>query len=390
MRMRSTSFLASAVLAALVGCSSGGSSSTIPFDSLQREFATAVCAQFANCPSTVPAGTVLAAIAQHPALYSCADLFTADATFNMAQYRTSIDAGRITYDGAKARACFDALASTCGAFDQVLVGDANCQGALTGHVALGGTCFYDQECVAGTHCDLGSTCPGLCVAAAALGDSCGTGVTCDDNYPGATLSCTTTTANPTMHCVATSFTVVGPGGSCGRVDAVGDEQVEAVCQPGYYCRKVGAATTGTCAAPIPLGQTCVVGTDACVDDTVCQTTGMSSTATCVPFNLTNTAGAACDAASNTYCNPLARLACVGGTCQQVGTGTTSQPCRSSYPTDCNTGLYCDTTGSSDVCLPQVPTGQPCDPNVDRQCASGYCDDVTVPASPVCGTPTCGI
>lgn len=388
MRMRTTSSVFAIGLAAFfAGCNGG--SSAIPLSSLEREVANAICQQFAGCPSTAPGGTILAAIAQHPGLYSCADLFVGGAGFPVDQFQASSDAGRIIYDGGAARACLDALATTCGGLDQVLVGNSDCQAAFAGTVPLNGTCYFDQECAGDTHCVFGMSCPGSCQAAPTVGEACDDVTNpCSDNYPGAVLDCTTTMANPAMHCVATTYTKVGAGGSCGAIMATGDQQVHAYCAPGYYCKTSLGSATGTCALPIPLGQTCVPGVDACVDDSLCTSDGMGGY-TCEAFTLQSTVGSGCVVANNEFCNPLDRLACVAGTCTLVGTGAVNQPCRSSYPTDCNTGLYCDTTGATDVCLTQLGAGAACTPGNDEACTTGYCDDQTTPASPVCGQPLCG-
>lgn len=386
MRNRTLSIVAASLLAVAAGCSSG--SSSISFGSLDREFAEAVCRQLAQCPNPGPSSVLMAYLARNPGLYSCADLFERGGAVSFGTYQSSIDAGRIVYDGGAAAACLDLVGSACGDGGLLLASSAECQRVFTGTVPLDGACSLDLECAGDAHCDLETMCPGTCKAAPTLGEACSMTNPCSDRYPGADLQCMATVGNPTEHCVAVTATTVGAGGSCGDVDAVGDEQVQAACEPGLYCKMALGASTGTCALPIPLGQTCVPTSDVCVENSVCKLSGAAGFR-CEAFTVATTTNVTCDEANGQFCDPLSRLECAGGTCELVGSGAANQPCRQGFPTDCNEGLYCDTNGVDPICLPLIADGLACDPTVSEACVTGYCDDVTNPAMPVCGVaPLC--
>lgn len=385
---RTSSLAAATLVALLVGRCEGGSTA-IPLASLERVLADAACQQLATCPLALPEGAVYAALARHPGRTSCADLYERAALFPVAPYRGSIDAGRIVYDGIAARACVDALAVTCGGFDQVLVGDANCQTALRGTVALGGSCAFDEDCAGDGRCVLGASCPGTCHAAPTIGEPCDALANpCSRNVPGAVLDCTTTALDTTMHCVAKRYPRAELGGTCGILDGEGDEQVQTICEPGSYCALVGASLVGTCVPPLAIGETCIPGFDACVDDAVCGADG-SGGRRCVAFTTSSTPGSPCSYETFQHCNPLDRLRCDAGACTLLGTGEVDQYCRTFLPSDCNAGLYCDPERVPNICRPQLPDGSTCMPGTDDACASGHCDGLTDPSAPVCGTPRCG-
>ncbi len=106
-----------------------------------------------------------------------------------ASLRAAVEAGTITFDGAAAEACNEALASrSCDVTSQSSrVAPAACAAVLVGTVDAGGGCAQNDECLSQL-CDLpictGGCCAGLCVgstppAHAKLGESCEV-APCDD------------------------------------------------------------------------------------------------------------------------------------------------------------------------------------------------------------------
>lgn len=102
-----------------------------------------------------------------------------------AGWQASIDAGRVTYNGGKAKACFDAVRSS--ACDSLSFENTalltECQDVMVGTVAAAGACTpYNNECVDGHWCKpTGApdhwTCKsaGTCTASKKSGQSCDTG-----------------------------------------------------------------------------------------------------------------------------------------------------------------------------------------------------------------------
>ncbi len=381
MKLRLSFVFAAALASTQLGCSSD---SSVPLSGLEPALYDAVCAQLADCPTPGAGNAFVAYIAANPAQFSCSDQLAADGGFGVGQMREAVDAGRIRYDAAAAGRCLANLNASCGAFSGGLEADDDCKGVFVGLVPLGGTCYQDEECAGDAHCDESAGCPGVCEASATLGQACDD-VPCSRNAEGVRLECTSTTANPNPHCVAVAFDVVGAGESCGEVVADGESQLQAVCDTGLYCKRNLGAAVGNCAVPIPQLQTCVPNLDACAGDASC-VAAPAGGFRCEPFTVATTAGAICDPTEQAFCHPLARLDCVGGTCTTVGTGAVGQPCRTSFGTDCNAGLYCDDSGASPVCATLIADGQPCDTDFEEACASGFCDDSG--ASPVCGSPLC--
>lgn len=108
-------------------------------------------------------------------------------TENQALLQTVADVvfGTVTYDGAAARTCVDAIrAQGCEALAAVAkTVTTACAGVFKGTVAEGGACLVENECVADATCDLsmcmgsGACCIGECVkraAPVAVGGDCST------------------------------------------------------------------------------------------------------------------------------------------------------------------------------------------------------------------------
>ncbi len=211
-----------------------------------------------------------------------------------------VAAGRIAYDGQKARACVDEINRLTSCNRSVVDAPgalADCKQVLAGRVAAGGDCFFNDECAdhgtcqSAVACDsFTQCCPGTCVAnppalpaGADCSDftrSCETGTVCT-NPPGqATLLCQPVVSTVGASCVSISCAqslVCDPatltcqpraaeGGPCdpGRGDEDCDDPRDRCDSTGVCLRRpaVGAscASEGTCVAWAtcdPTLRTCV-------------------------------------------------------------------------------------------------------------------------------------
>jgi hypothetical protein len=258
-----------------------------------------------------------------------------------------IGSGKVVYDGAKARACFDKVnaVSAChrtGA--TVLDLDPDCTSMLTGTVAVGGTCFFQAECAAGGACKLtdascassAQCCPGTCIAVpppVAAGGACPAfpGICasriCVIDSIGNTATCQTpvglgasclglTPCTSTLYCDPTSGTCrepVGTGGACNPA-LTSPPSVSEDCD-GVNDRC--SATTSVCTPLLPIGSPCGSTTNGCVTYATCDAT----TSTCVERPAV---GAACDPTG-------AGPSCLGGSCDAATATCTLTPVSGACP-----------------------------------------------------------
>lgn len=270
----------------------------------------------------------------------------------------AVAAGKIHYDGIKARECIDAMAAnTCERARSFTRRDAPlaCDGVFSGTLTDGAECFLGEECVSMTckiqDCNMGC-CAGMCVGNSppgrpALGQPCTPSDRCVNGYcPGTGNALCTAFKNEDVTC------------------ANSEE-----CMPGLSCLQVGTdPTMMTCRAPKPtLGvcsttAECAVLADTCRGG-VCQTGGLT--------------GTVCSKVDECQLNHP----CSGSTqgmCRLLP--TVGESC-SFYPV-CRDGV-CNPQG---MCVAKVPNGGPCDAASGVfQCESGYCDTSIgqCAAQPVC-------
>ena len=244
--------------------------------------------------------------------------------------------GKVAYDATQARSCVDLWSNTpCTRTAFLNVPNFPCDSVFTGTVAVGDTCFFQEECASRvcqidyTVCDRAQCCPGVCVAAPTV---VGVGGDC-------------TSSNTTCATAATCLPDAnGVTETCQRTPVVGDPCVGTAvpCQYPLYCDP----TSGTCQAPVDTGQACNP----------------------------NANGLGCDEVAD-VCEPSTSV------CTRLpGPG---QPCD---PTDgglCLIYERCDATTKTCVALP--PVGQPCDDNVGCL-ATNICDQTS---STCVLTPTAG-
>jgi hypothetical protein len=305
------------------GNATGGGSGTggpIPFAQYESLALAAGCQNEVRCGEYPDVATCLSSEQVLPHYY---DTLGAD-----------IASGKIVYDATAARGCVD-LWSTLPCTRTVTFLNDPCDSVFTGTVAVGGACFFHEECASNncqidyTNCGRADCCPGICVAAPTVvgagGDctpsnvTCATGTTCLLDANGVTATCQVTpvvgdpcggTAIPCqypLYCDPTSGTCkvgVDTGVACDpNANGLGCIEVADVCEPstsictrlpgpGQPCDPTDGGLcliyatcdtkTGTCVALPVTGQSCI-DNPACLDG-ICDDT----TSTCV---LTPTAGA---------------------------------------------------------------------------------------------------
>ena len=178
----------------LAACGNDGGGGSVSIDNLGMELATASCRKQFDCCTAAELTAQYMGITYEGQPITTEDQCVAfsNAVFSslaVASYRTSIDMGRITYDGAAASACIDAIdALSCPAYAGGKVDDlAGCHPFLIPKVADGGGCTQDYECTS-KNCE-GETTPfggqatdGACKPIPAIGaaceDNCATGAYC--------------------------------------------------------------------------------------------------------------------------------------------------------------------------------------------------------------------
>jgi hypothetical protein len=272
----------------------------------------------------------------------------------------AVKAGKITYDGIKARECVDAMAAnTCERTRAFTHRDAplTCDAVFSGTVSDNSACFINEECVSRV-CNIPSCnmacCPGTCVGNTppgrpAIGQPCTQYDRCVDGY-----------CPPAPNNVCTGFKPAGL--VCGSSEE---------CMPGLSCLPSGGTdpTMMTCRAPKPTLGVCSL-TAECADlaDTcrggVCQTGGLT--------------GTVCSKVDECQMQHPCSITAGQGMCGLLP--TVGESC-GSYPV-CRDGV-CNAQG---MCVAKVPNGGPCDAaSGPFQCQSGYCDTNAgmCAAKPVC-------
>src|SRR5512141_188473 len=112
--------------------------STIGLAELPPKLASALCAAYENCY-----GPVFSLFLNGSDCTTVTERRIQNGSFPRLQ--SSIDQGKVRYDGAEVQACLDSIAGrTCA---ELLERDTpECLGALDGTVELGGACELDEEC----------------------------------------------------------------------------------------------------------------------------------------------------------------------------------------------------------------------------------------------------
>jgi hypothetical protein len=252
----------------------------------------------------------------------------------------------VFYLQSRGDACVAALSGVGNVFDYLAtVNDPSgaCRNTLVGQVPRGEPCKLTSECGPHDFCQL-NVCPGVCVARATAGQSCGLTL-CDYG-----LTCAT--VNSVSTCVPS---LVGVGQPCG---------LSALCAAGLACKTPAGSTTAVCTAPVPQGGDCSAAStsfcdnhSACVNGTCKARVGPGSP-----------------------CGPgvgvcMTGVACVGGTC--VAPVAVGASCNAA------TGPFCaDSVCYNGVCTEPLDDGATCSPTGIR-CKFTSCDPVTSTCTPSC-------
>jgi hypothetical protein len=258
---------------------------------------------------------------------------------------SEINAGRVRYDATQWATCLAAYqATTCADLPpgtisgEPAVTPAACTAALTGAVALGGTCQWSPDCSNGScSSDASLTCPGTCQPFQTAGGNCGA------QRCGPGLVCAYNSATATTICK-----VLGAAGAA------------CPCQPELWCNPANAG--GHCELPIAPGGACVAYSPGCPGGYVCKGATSTTNGTCQPWVGLGGACSATDRCSLGY-------QCVSGTC--ASWADLGQDCTNSA---CLAG-YCDS--STALCTPYLADGATCDVLQSKPCLSQYCNPATL-------------
>ncbi len=300
-------------LALATGMGCDGSGGSIPFDQLEPSLFGAVCHLQVLCGTFPDAATCMSSE------YARQHLFE-----TLGQ---DIASGKVDYDGGKARACVDTLNALSSCDRSALAAlnlDPICgqDAVFKGTVAVGGACFFSEECAAGgtcqrtdTSCTSDQCCAGTCLAPAPVpvgGDCSVVGATC---VSGSVCVYDGSTSPPTETCQ----TPGGVGAPCVSVSS---------CSNPLYCD----ATSKTCQSPVATGGACdpSIGSlgcndanDRCDPTTMICTTRLGLRSACDPTNSACVSYAVCDATTSTCverpvtgasCDPTNGPSCLGTTC----------------------------------------------------------------------------
>jgi len=257
------------------------------------------------------------------------------------QLLAAVAAGKIRYDGVKARACQTALAAlSCDQSSREARVIPACDGVFTGKVRDGDMCSFDEECASSrcneAACPMDTCCAGTCLPTqtrVAVGGSCETDAGCVvDAYCAKDRTC---------HALAKL------GQTCTR---------DAECDYGLGCIGADELMDGNCRAMPLLGEPCPYMR--------CAEIGArcDATRTCVAVGLPGTPCAGPD-----ECSIYTRCDTSAGRCLE--SPVLGMPCTGF----CAGEAWCDLTTST--CIPPLENTTPC--TSDNQCASLFCDEGVV-------------
>jgi hypothetical protein len=345
-------FAAPVVLSLLAGCPSTNSSS-ITADEFDAEFPLAACAAIEACAGETIARVFIGGAGGCDAAFGAAYRNAASPAYDQAIAR-----GTVTFDGAQARACLEALEANPCTLSNNGAAALACQAVFEGTLPAGGACSLNEECGAEQFCQFTTACPGTCQARRTSGQSCTDerhcvgGLTCTDGScvapPGVGAGCTDL-GGCTLGSLCTGGqcrphqeVLVGTeGGACNLMTGP-------LCMDGLSCvvDSVGAGgATFVCRAAVAAGAECRLGIPAqCPVGQACTETDamrLDFDGVCAP--VPSTEGAACDLSG------------------------------------CAEGLRC----VDEACVRIRENGEAC--TEASQCASGQCNGSVCVAPTLCGS-----
>jgi len=273
--------------------------------------------------------------------------------------------GSLTLDTAKLDSCLAQAKSSC-SFEAF----SACDGAIDGHVALGGTCRLSEQCAGDAYCkgsDLDCS-DGVCTARVALGEDCSEA---ECSRAGGLTSCEF--VDSALKCLPLELVKgAAAGAECGDV-TLADKVQSVSCGAGLTCAYDEAQNKQVCVATVGEGASCLDEDQHCGAGLGCVPNADLTAATCQALTIANE-GAACNegtdpAAPIVACNLFKQLACEEGKCKKWGDGSEGTFCgKRGFTGSCKTGLFCDEQDGA--CHAQKQTGAACESS--DECASGSC------------------
>ncbi len=334
---------------ALAACSGGGRAD-IPYERLDDELAAAYCTWYSTCGfvrSQLDCNLMLRAF--EPGTYAYGHQFDA-----------AVASGRVKYDGASARACFDSyMQSRCTVLPDPSQED--CQRMFVGQVADGQPCQDYFECASETCARVAATCGGVCTARVAEGGAVSSGSECALGLKVIDGTCQRPRAQEeacTIQSDCASGTFCSPRRRCQALRLGGE-----LCDATLPCGNFYACVGGKCEAPPDLGQACVMSRlPACKLDLFCDAT----TSTCTRrLEVGDTCG------QSDACRPPAD--CIGpiGSRTCTARALEGESCAQAF---CTSETWCEP--ATKTCKKPIAVGAPCTVN-DRcvsgsECRSGAC------------------
>lgn len=292
----------------------------------------------------------------------------------IADRAAGVAAGRLAFDGVKAKACVDALnayrpldcwgpaADFEADLERLLV---TCDGVLAANVAVGGACVLAEECVNGFCGADGETCPGVCRPNRRGGEECSGSEPCVEGLACVGQRCVAI-ASEGGACTASAG--CGPAlwcqdGRCAKALVEGDacDPAASHCDPATYCHPAPNTNPGgRCQARVAAGGACRIGSKDTFGVASPQCLGQQ-----VCVGLTENAAGGLDAFGT-----CGLPSDVGGRCDPThGTAGPEQP-----DTGCYLGILCDAATSTCAALPGP--GSACVSgacNLGANCVTGRCE-----------------
>lgn len=185
MNTHGTRWLAPLVLIASLGCNDDPA--PVSVQEYGAEGSRWLCARLFDCCDADSRPAFFGAASPPPSTTEeCIAYFDASLGPVFDTLATSIDAGRVDYDGALAASCLEGFAEqSCQDFRAMVTGSvlvAQCDGVLRGRVADGGACSTLFDCESRSCTAINADSLGTCRAIAGEGEACGASAVCATGF----------------------------------------------------------------------------------------------------------------------------------------------------------------------------------------------------------------